>query len=112
SFVFDSTTWLVIVRQLPEEAASESQNRINYCHACLPVRSFRRRWKPSQDLRLAIGYQPSTLSYRPAARSASYSLMTSIYLSSTRPVKRSIATCNPVMLLPFHDEGVLKTRSI
>jgi hypothetical protein len=61
----------------------------------------------------------SAISYR---LSASYSLTTSICLSSTFPVKRSIATpaapkpwqrwVHPVMLFPFDDEVVLKTRSI
>lgn len=41
----------------------------------------------------------------------SYSFTTSICLSITCPVNRSIATCNPVVLLAFDEEAVLESWS-
>jgi hypothetical protein len=63
-------------------------NQSSYCPAGVPATAGRR---PISGQLSAMSHQPTTLSYRLAARSVSYSLTTSICLSITLPVKRLIA---------------------
>ena len=111
-FVFDSTTWLVIVRQLPEEAASESQNRINYCPRLLAGSELQATMEAFTQRQ--IGYWLSTLNSQLSTRSSLRELFVNdldllIEYSAGEAIDRHVQPSNAA---PFHDEGVLKTRSI